>query len=191
MNRLAGFLFICLLIGSFATATAQSQAGIIVLTAEVVQTPLTVEQGSFSVSPLVAGKCYKIPADIQNPIAYSSSPSILVSSVTVSLNETVITGDQNSFVMVTFALPMTLSPTSGGTGFIRCSYDNLSAAWGPAGAEGTFFNPQVENPKTFQLDGTGKLNLVLSANLCADQSAITDIYEGDALIAAEYLGVQP
>lgn len=191
MNRIFGFIFICILVGSSAVSFAQPPAGIIVLRAEVVQTPLTVDQGSFSVSPLVAGKCYRIPADIQNPLAYSPSPNILVSGVSVSLNETVITGDQESYVAITFAMPSMLSPTSGGNGFIRCSYDNLSAAYGQAGSEAIFFNPQVDNPKTFQLDANGKLNLVLSANLCADKGATTDTYEGDALIAAQYIGVQP
>jgi len=191
MNRLSLCLSVLILAGLCTTAFAQPPAGVIVMRATVVQKPLTVEPGSFSVSPLNAGKCYRIPADIQNPLAYGPTPSIIVSGVTVSFTETVITGDIASFVMVTFTMPTFLSPTTAGSGFIRCSYDNLSAASGPAGAEGTFFNPQLDNPKVFKLDASGTLNIILSANICVDQNANTDTYEGDALIAAQYIGVQP
>lgn len=191
MNRLLLYLFVPMFLGAWMTAVAQPPSGAVTITATVAQTPLTMSQGSFDASPLVAGQCYRIPADIQNPLAFGLGTNLAVSGITVSFTESVITGDVLSYVLITFAMPPVLTPTAAGPGVIRCSYDAVSASYGPPGAEGTFFNPQVDNPKTFQLDVNGTVNLVLSANLCVDQNATADTYQGDALIAAQYIGVRP
>ena len=189
MKRALFCLFAMLLVAG--AAIAQPPTGSVPFTATVAQTPITVTPGAFDASPLVAGQCYKIPADVQNPLAYGLNTNQVVSGITVSFTETVITGDILSYVLVTFAMPPTLTPTAAGPGVVRCTYDNLSGAWGAAGAETQFFNPQTDNPKTFQMDATGALNLVLSANLCVDKDATADTYQGDCLVAAQYTGVAP
>ncbi len=191
MNRSLTVFFVLLLGGGSRMCFAQSPGGTVPMTVNVVQTPLTVTQGTFDASPLTSGDCYRIPADIQNPVAYGSTTNQAVANVTVSLTETVISGDILSDVLVSFLLPTVLTPTTSGPGLIHCTYDNLNAAYGPTGSETTFFNPQVESPKAFQLDANGELNLVLSANLCVDKDAGADTYEGDALIAAQYIGANP
>jgi hypothetical protein len=191
MNRLLFSIFASILAGVFSIAFAQPPSGSVPMTATVAQTPLTMAQGSFDASPLVAGQCYKIPADIQNPLAFGLNTNMVVSGITISFSETIITGDILSFVLVTFAMPPVLTPTSAGPGVVRCMYDGVSAAWGPASAEATFFNPQTDNPKIFQLDASGALNIILSANLCVDENATADTYQGDALVAAQYTGTAP
>ena len=93
MNRLLLYLVVTILTGTWMTASAQSPTGTVTLTATVAQTPLALSQGSFDVSPLVAGQCYRIPADIQNPLAYGQNTNLAVSGITVSFTESIITGD--------------------------------------------------------------------------------------------------
>ena len=152
------------------TGAALAQpTGTVVMTAEVAQTPLAVAAGDFDADGLIAGQCYKIPADVQNPVAYSPVNNTNLGNVSITLDETVVSGDPLAFVVCTFAMPTIMSATSAGPGIVHCTYDNLSAAWGISGAEASFFNPQTDNPKTFQLDASGALNIVLSANLCVDR----------------------
>jgi hypothetical protein len=184
-------LFCLFAVMMFAGLALAQPTGSVPFTATVAQTPLAVTPGAFDASPLVAGQCYKIPADVTNPLAYGLNTNQAISGITVSFTETVIAGDILSWVLVTFAMPPKLTPTAAGPGFVTCTYDNLSAAYGPAGAEANFFNPVTASPMTMQTDATGAINLVLAANLCVDQNATADTYQGDCLVAAQYTGFNP
>ncbi len=186
MKRALFCLFAVVVIAGAAFA---QPTGTVVMTAEVNQTPLAVVPGDFDASGVIGGQCYRIPADIQNPVAYSNANNTALGNVSITLDETEIDGDPLANVTVQFAMPTAMTPTSAGPGLVHCTYDGLSGAWGPSGAEAFFFNPQTESPKAFQLDASGNLFLVLSANLCVEPNSAADTYEGDALVVVEYSGL--
>jgi hypothetical protein len=183
-------VLVALFVLSMNVAVAQP-TGSVPMTATVTTTPLVVAPGTFDASTLVAGHCYRCPADIQILLAYDAQSNQVANAVALTIDETIITGDPLESFLLTLDMPQTLTPTSAGPGLIHCSYDNFNAATGLSGAEDIFFNPQGVTQKEFQLDATGNFNLCLTANLCVDANSTTDTYQGDALVIAERAGTTP
>jgi len=178
-------VFVAMLVLGLNTAIAQPvPTGMIHITAAVTTNPLTVTPGTLDFAGLSVGKCYKAPADPSgaSPIVPSDA-----GAVTAALGETNILGDPGTSVSMQFVLPTRIYPTGGvAGGYIDLTYDNLSAAWGATAAESNYFNP--ENPLTVELDGTGNVFVMLSANPCVSLTAGADTYEGDAVIVVQYVG---
>jgi hypothetical protein len=179
MKKFMFAIFALVLMSS--VAMAQNPADLIHFTATVAQVPIEVTPGEVIYDALAAGQCYQAPAD---PLAVNTiTPQIGGESVETVESE--IAGDPFGNVQVSFTLPTTLYPSGGGSGRVTLTYNNLSAAWGPSGAESNFFNP--EDGVSFGLDVDGAGFVVLSADPCVSVDATADDFEGDAVIVVQPL----
>jgi len=158
-------------------------AELIPITAKVIGPPLTVEAGTLDFSGLRAGQTYVAVADMNSQLLPSSFGE------SMALKETIISGDYNSNVLVTFFLPTRLYSYSGNStsGYIDIDYNSLSASWGASGAEDHYMDPRT--PATISLDSQGTASLVLGCIIRVPSTAQPDTYYGDAVIAVQYTGL--
>lgn len=181
MKHVIFLLLVAVLCIGVNSAVAQ-QTGPLPITAEVIAAPLAVTPGTLDFTGLQNGQTYTAIADIAASLVTPST-----AGEAVAFGETTIAGDFNAGVLVTFVLPSRLYNSGGGaTGHINISFNALSAAWGTAGAEENFFDPNT--PTVVALDGAGAANLVLGGVVQVPANSAPDTYAGEAIIAVQYTG---
>ena len=147
--------------------------------------PLSIAGGDIELDGLMAGTTYSaVPDGAGSLIVTPNDGSVRVSNS----NETVIRGDLNAKVLISFVLPTHLYPSGGtGNGFVVTRFTSNSAAWGPSGAENNYFDPK--NPTQVSLDALGAVYVSLGGVFEVPYTTGDDTYVGDALLTAQYTGL--
>ena len=152
--------------------------------------PLTINSGTdFAVDGLAAGQAYAFVPDPAGSGAFllganpglSTQPTGTVGSVTV-------TGDGNSTVLVSFALPSVLYPSGTGPGVVHMSYNGTSGAWGLPGAILNYFDPRVPTEMTLNADGTTGNEVAIGGIVTIANNSFPDTYVGDIIMTVAYVG---
>jgi hypothetical protein len=153
--------------------------------ATVSSAPIFISPGEVQLEGLQSGTTYiSIPDGTGGIVLTPNDGQASVSTATAS----VIAGDINSTVLVSFILPDRLYPMNGtGSGFVRMRFTENSAAWGANGAENNYFDPKL--PVQMVLDGTGTAHLSLGGIFDVPPNTGADTYIGEALLIAQYVGL--
>ena len=179
MKHVIFLLLVTVLCLGVNNAVAQ-QTGAILIGAEVVALPLTIAPGTLDFTALQNGMTYTAIADALNQVV----TPVTGAGEGVAMGESVITGDVNANVLVTFVLPSKLYGGVGGS--INISFNALSAAWGTSGAQENFFDPNT--PTVLALDAAGNSNILLGGIVQVPANSAPDTYVGEAVIAVQYTG---
>ena len=176
-------MFAALLLVGLNSASAQIPQAI-PFAVEVTATPLEITPTGLSLTGLQTGTTYTAIPDGAGSLALTPGDPAAVDAA----GQADIVGDFNSQILVSFVLPTRLFPTGGtGAGFVNCRFNNTSAAWGPGGAEVNYFDPR--NPTSITLGGDGAITIILGGIFEVPGTAGPDVYEGEALVTAQYTGL--
>lgn len=173
-----------LLCGLTNSANGQTRQSIH-FSATVSAVPLAITPGVVELDGLQIGQTYTSVPNGSGGLELT--PSDGAATVT-SATETIISGDINASILVSFVLPKRLYPSTGtGSGYILTRFSETSAAWGPGGGESNYFNPNV--PIEVSLDASGTVHLILGGIFEVPPTTGGDTYVGEALLTAQYTGM--
>jgi hypothetical protein len=109
--------------------------------------------------------------------------SAVIGGSTVGIFE--VTGDPNSAVIVSFALPYILYSSSGLNGAVYVSYNGTSADWSE-GTEFHYFNPNLPETMWMTADGATATIVELGGIFTVAPNSAADVYIADAICTVAY-----
>jgi len=167
--------------------THNSEIGILV---DVAGTPLDVQSAlDLSVLGLSAGTTVVlVPDGADGFIDGSSTPNpvytnIVANSVPGAVD---VTGQENSNVVVSFALPFALYGDGSFNGVVRVDYNGTSACWVDDSGTNHYFNPKLPEGIILSSSTGTSTHVNLGGIFTVDPGSAAGVYSGTAIVTVAY-----
>lgn len=164
-----------------------SEVGIVV---DVSGTPLDIQAAQdLSVLGLTAGtSVVLVPDGADAFIDGSNTPNPVYSNIVANsiAGAADVTGQENSTVILSFALPFALYGDGSFNGIVRVDYNGTSACWVDDSGTNHYFNPKV--PEGIILSSTTgtSTHVNLGGIFTVDPGSAAGIYTGTAIVTVSY-----